>query len=187
MGYLKRYANSTRSSVMETCFVSTTSVVTASSRDAKLKLKTKTFVTRAKPMEPSLANTCFLPLENESSSLKGNSMQLHVKKLCRGGRWYLYLAVPHRQESRSKGISSGSRAMQRLCCSSTMTMQAVKQRRKRLAYYHRANARSLRSAAHTRMPVMHFKQMTLRQFVRQFGTRNLTVLMGSSTENPFLK
>jgi uncharacterized protein YecE (DUF72 family) len=44
----------------------------------------------------SMDNICFPPLENESSSLKANSMQLHVVRLCRGGRWYLYLAVPQR-------------------------------------------------------------------------------------------
>jgi hypothetical protein len=42
-------------------------------------------------------NISFSPLENESLLLKENSMQLHVKKLCRGGRWFLYLAVPHRR------------------------------------------------------------------------------------------
>jgi twinkle protein len=45
---------------------------------------------------------------------------------------------------RFKTIWNGYRAMRRLSCSSTMTRQAVRRRRKRQASYHLASARSLR-------------------------------------------
>jgi hypothetical protein len=90
----------------------------------------------------SMDNICFPPLENESSLQKANSMRLHVVRLCRGGRWYLYLAVPQRPRSRFNGLSPGSRVTRRLSCSSTMTRQAVRQRRKQQASYNLARQRS---------------------------------------------
>ena len=127
----------------------------------------------------SMDNICFPPLENESSLQKASSMRLHVVRLCRGGRWYLYLAVPQRPRSRFNGLSPGSRVMRRLSCSSTMTRQAVRQRRKQQASYHLARQRSQDLRA-TRMRQTHFKTMTLRRFVELYGTLNLTVQMESS-------
>ena len=132
---------------------------------------------------PSLDNICFPPMENESLSLKENSMQLHVKRLCRGGRWYLYLAVPQRPRSRFNGLSPGSRVTRRLSCSSTMTRQAVRRRRKQQAYCHLASARLHRSRMVTKMRQTPSLPMTLKQFVRLFGMQNLTVQMGSLMGN----
>src|SRR5210317_1848881 len=129
---------------------------------------------------PSLGNTCFPPLENESSLQKANSMQLHVKKLCRGGRCYLYLAVPLRQGSRFNGLSPGSRVMRRLSCSSTMTRQAVRRRRKQQAYCHLARSRSLRYQTITKMRQTPLLPMTLKRYVELFGTHESIVQMGSS-------
>src|SRR6056300_328271 len=110
-----------------------------------------------KSQVPSLDNISFLPLENESSLQKANSMQLRVVKLCRHGRWFHYLAVPLRQGSRFNGLSPGSRVMRRLSCSSTMTRQAVKRRRMQQASFHLARSRSLASKR-IKMHQMRYKQ-----------------------------
>ena len=137
------------------------------------------FHTKVIQMEVSTDNICFPPLENELSSLKGNSMQLRVTRLCRGGRWYLYLAVPQRPGKRFKGISNGCRVMRRLSCSSTMTRQAVRQRRKQQTYYHLARSRSLTYKAITKMRQMPYQPVTRKRFVEAFGTQGHTVQMGS--------
>src|SRR6056300_2100423 len=133
---------------------------------------------------PSLDNISFLPLENESSLQKENSMQLHVKKLCRGGRWFHYLAVPLRQRSRFNGLSPGSRVMRRLSCSSTMTRQAVRRRRMQQASYHLARSRSLRYRTITKMRQTPSLPMTLKRFVELYGMRGSFVQTGSLTASP---
>ena len=139
---------------------------------------------KAKSQAPSLDSICFPPLENESLSLKGNSMQLAVQKLCRAGRWSLYLAVPLRPGSRFNGLSNGCRAMRRLSCSSTMTKQAVRQRRRRQGSYQLARQRSL-VWRRIRMPQTLSKPMTLRRFVALYGTQNLFVQTGLLTGKVF--
>ena len=125
--------------------------------DAKVKPKTNYSLTKAMSQAPSLGNTCFPPLENESSLQKANSMRLHVKKLCRGGRWYLYLAVPLRQRSRFNGLSPGSRVMRRLSCSSTMTRLAVRRRRMQQASCH-LGRRRLHDWRYIRMLQTRYRQ-----------------------------
>ena len=133
---------------------------------------------------PSLDNTCFHLLENGSSSPRENSMQCRVMKLCRGGQWSAYLAVPQRQGRRSKGISNGYRGMKRLSCSSIMTTLAVRRRRSAVKYYHRARSRSLTYSETIKMRQTPSLPMTLTRFVKLFGTRDLTVQMESSMAKP---
>src|SRR5210317_894279 len=133
------------------------------------KPKTRFSPMKEPPLPASLDNTSFLPLENESLSPKENSMQLHVKKLCRGGRWYLYLAVPLRQGSRFNGLSHGSRVMRRLSCSSTMTRQAVRRRRTQQASYHLARSRPL-ALKSIKMHQMRYKQAMHKVLEKQSGT-----------------
>src|SRR6056300_855629 len=124
---------------------------------------------RERHQEPSLDNISFPPLEGESSSLKGNSMQLHVKKLCRGGRWFLYLAVPLRPGSRFNGLSHGSRVMRRLSCSSTMTRLAVRRRRMQQASFHLARQRS-HASKRIKMLQTRYKQAMHKVLEKQSGT-----------------
>ena len=127
----------------------------------------------------SLDNISFQPLDAESLSPKENSMQLRVMKLCRGGRWYQYRAVPLRQGRRSKGISTGYRATKRSSYSSTAMILAVRQRRKRAAYSHLARSRSHTLRVISKMRAKPSLPVTLKRFVELYGTRGHTVQMGS--------
>ena len=123
---------------------------------------------------------------NELSSLKENSMLFHVKKLCRGGRWYQYRMVPKRPNGRYKGSLSGSRATKRLSCSSTMTSTAVRQRRMRQAFSHQANVRLLASMIGRMLP-MHSRRVRHNRFGRLSGRQNHSAQMALSKRRTSLR
>src|SRR6056300_975951 len=129
--------------------------------------------------EPSSDSTCLPPVESVSLSQKVSLTPLAVGKLCQTGRWLACPQVQHPLRRRSRNSWNGYRAMKRLSCSSTMTRQVVRRRRKRQASYHLASARSLTLQAITRMRQTPYQPVMRKQSERRSGTQDLTVQMVS--------
>ena len=123
---------------------------------------------------------------NELYAQRAKSMLFLVRKLCRGGRWYQYRMVPSRPNGRYKGSLSGSRAMTRLSSSSTMTSMAVRQRRMRQAFSHRANVRSLASMIGRMLP-MHSRRVRHRRFGKLSGMQSHSAQMALSKRRTSLR